>query len=153
MIDLNEFDERGDVALPGESCLLRVGLDGIDPSIDRLLIAPRMANLGWVHAVIQVAMEWTNSHLHQFRIGDVRIFDPRFNLDEYEGDPPVLDDAKVTLEEVLAGKGPELIYEYDFGDSWNRVLTFMKPRPPQAGIKHWAVPGLSSRGLRQHPQL
>ncbi len=140
MIDLNEFVEKGDVAPLGESCLLRVELDGIEPSIDRLLIVPRMANLSWVHAVIQVAMGWTNSHLHQFRIGDVRISDPRFNLDEYEGDPPVVDEAKVTLEEVLAGKGLEFIYEYDFGDSWNHVLTFLKTGPSQeAGIKHRAV--------------
>ena len=26
-------------------------------------------NLGLLHAVIQVAMGWTNSHLHQFTIG------------------------------------------------------------------------------------
>lgn len=139
MIDLNEFVERGDAAPAGESCLLRVELDGIQPIIDRLLIVPRSANLGWLHAVIQVAMGWTNSHLHLFRIGDVVVSDPKFNLDEYEGHPPVVDEAKVTVEEVVSGKESEFVYEYDFGDSWNHVLTLGKPGPSQVGTEHRAV--------------
>ncbi len=57
------------------------------------------ANLGWLHAVLQVAMGWTNSHLHQFICGEHRYADPLAQLEQYEGDPPVLE-AKADLEDL-----------------------------------------------------
>lgn len=103
---------------------MRIELEDIQPTIWRSVILPRSATLGWVHAVIKVAMGWTNSHLHQFSLGDVIISDPSFNLNEFEGDPPVTDEKTVTIEEVTKAKTPVLVYEYDFGDSWNHILTF-----------------------------
>ena len=44
----------------GDFQILRIELEGIQPAIWRTLVVPKSANLGWVHAVIQVAMGWTN---------------------------------------------------------------------------------------------
>ena len=44
---------------------LKVSLEGLEPAIWRRLQVPGDANLGWLHAVLQVAMGWTNSHMHQ----------------------------------------------------------------------------------------
>ncbi len=50
--------------------LLKVSLDHAKGQIWRNLLVPANAHLGWIHAVIQVSMGWTNSHLHQFTFKD-----------------------------------------------------------------------------------
>jgi len=49
---------------------LQVLVNGTQPPIWRRLQVPAAANLNWLHAVLQVAMGWTNSHLHQFICGE-----------------------------------------------------------------------------------
>ena len=69
---------------------LKVVLIGSKLSIWRRLQVPGNANLGWLHAVLQVAVGWTNSHLHHFFVGEVRYSDPRFDDDmgiDVEPDP------------------------------------------------------------------
>ena len=83
-------------------------------------------NLGLLHAVIQVAMGWTNSHLHQFTIGNKRYSDPRVNSDMSFGEPPDLDEGKTALMEVAPREKAKFIYEYDFGDSWVHYVTVEK---------------------------
>ncbi|MBL9138782.1 MAG: plasmid pRiA4b ORF-3 family protein [Verrucomicrobiales bacterium] len=118
---------------------MRIELEDIQPTIWRTVILPKSAHLGWVHAVIQVAMGWTNSHLHQFSLGDVVISDPTFNLNEFEGDPPVTDEKSVTVEQVAKAKTPVLVYQYDFGDSWNHLLTFSPLSKAQHASENRAV--------------
>ena len=74
--------------------------------------------MGWLHAVIQLAMGWTNSHLHQFRCGDRVVTDPKFDLEEYADFSPETDERKIHFNEVVAVSGEEFIYDCDFGDSW-----------------------------------
>jgi len=86
-------------------------------------------NLGLLHAVIQVAMGWTNSHLHQFSIGKKRYSDPRTNDDMGFGEPD-LDEEKAVLMEVVPRAKTKFIYEYDFGDSWEHYITVEKIHEP-----------------------
>lgn len=99
-----------------------VRLVGVRPAISRELIVPAQANLGWVHSVIQLAMGWTNSHLHQFKVGRKVISDPEFELDDQIGAPRVLDEMEVTLDQAVDGPARVFKYEYDFGDSWNHSI-------------------------------
>ena len=108
-------------ASPG--CQLKVVLLGSKPSIWRMLQVPGHANLGWLHAVLQTAMGWANSHLHQFVTRDARYSDPRCNKDLGFGDESDRDEAKATVLEVAPEKGARFIYEYDFGDSWEHEIT------------------------------
>ena len=108
---------------------LQVLLNGTQPTIWRRLQVPGTANLGWLHAVLQVAMGWTNSHLHQFICGEHMYADPSAQLEQYEGDPPVLDESKFTLAELLKDIHQGLVYEYDFGDSWEHIVTVEKILP------------------------
>ena len=48
------------------ACQLKIVLLGAKPAIWRTLRVPGQANLGWLHAVLQTAMGWTNSHLRHF---------------------------------------------------------------------------------------
>jgi len=109
---------------------LKVVLNGTKPPIWRRLQVPGNANLGWLHAVLQVAMGWTNSHLHQFRVGELLYSDLRHNSPEFEGEPEILDENKATLQQVAPQQKDVLGYEYDFGDSWEHRITVEKILPP-----------------------
>jgi len=111
---------------------LKVVLLGAKPLIWRRLRVPGAANLGWLHAVIQVAMGWTNSHLHQFLTSDARYVDPRQNEDMLLGDEPDRDEAKAKLMEIAPHEGDQFGYEYDFGDSWEHEITVEKILPNEA---------------------
>jgi hypothetical protein len=102
---------------------LKVSLEGIKPLIWRRLQVPGNASLGWLHAVIQVAMGWTNSHLHQFNDGERLYSDPSFELDEFEDDPHVLDEDKTAIRDIASRAKSTFVYEYDFGDSWHHQIT------------------------------
>jgi hypothetical protein len=109
---------------------LKVVLLGTEPPIWRRLRVPGNANLGWLHAVLQVAMGWTNSHLHHFLTSDARYADPRHTEDMGFGEEPDRDEAKATLMQVAPNTGAQFGYEYDFGDSWEHAITVEKILPP-----------------------
>jgi len=104
-------------------CHLRVVLVGTDPPIWRQLQVPINANLGWLHAVLQVAMGWTNSHLHQFTVNGQLYSDTRHYSAEFEGDPEILEEKGFTLEQIVPHETDTFEYEYDLGDSWNHEIT------------------------------
>ncbi|GAB3198352.1 hypothetical protein GCM10027062_12320 [Nocardioides hungaricus] len=110
--------------VPSEVRGFRVRLDlyGARPPVWRRLELPGDLSLPRLHEVIQAAMGWYDSHLHRFRAGsDHRspYFVTHFDLDE--GEDGVLED-DVRLDQVVAEKGDELWYEYDFGDGWDHRL-------------------------------
>jgi len=123
---------RAKAASPVPLYHLEVVLNRVKPQVWRHLQVPGGANLGWLHAVLQVALGWTNSHLHQFRADDQIITDPAFELEEFEGSPPILDERKVTLMQVVPREGDGVFYEYDFGDSWEHRVTAVKILAPDA---------------------
>jgi hypothetical protein len=118
---------------------LHVLLNGCQPPIWRRLQVPGDANLGWLHAVLQVAMGWTNSHLHQFLCAGHTYADPDAELDQYEGDPPVRDENRFTVNRLLARISEGFVYEYDFGDSWEHIVTLEKILPADASTSSAAV--------------
>lgn len=101
---------------------VRLDLHGAKPPVWRRLELPGDLTLPRLHDVIQASMGWTNSHLHQFRTGrDHR--SPSFvtHFDLEEGDEGVLED-DVRMDQLVAAKGDELWYAYDFGDGWDHRL-------------------------------
>lgn len=118
---------------------LKVVLSGAKPSIWRRLQVPGNANLGWLHAVLQVAMGWTNSHLHHFLTRDARYSDPRFDQDMDFDVKPNRDETRATLAQVAPAEGARLRYEYDFGDSWEHKITVEKILPPDPATATSAV--------------
>ncbi len=115
---------------------LKITLMGVP--IWRRLLVREDVNLGLLHAVIQVAMGWTNSHLHHFIIGQKRYSDPQFDDGFDFGEPPALDEEKATLAEVVPRAKVKFIYEYDFGDSWVHSITVEKILEPDAVPKGFA---------------
>jgi Plasmid pRiA4b ORF-3-like protein len=113
---------------------LKVELLGSEPPIWRRLQVPGTANLGWLHAVLQTAMGWTNSHLHHFLTGKARYSDPRHNEDLGFGDEPDRDENTALLSGIAPKKGAKFNYEYDFGDSWQHEITAERILPPGSGF-------------------
>lgn len=127
---------------------LKVVLLGAKPPIWRRLQVPGNANLDWLHAVLQVAIGWTNSHLHQFKIGDECYSDTRHHFAEFEGDPEILEARKFTLQQIAPLEKNAFRYEYDFGDSWEHQITVEKIQPPDAAA---ATTALCLDGARACP--
>ncbi len=118
---------------------LKVSLEGVEPAIWRRLQVPGNANLGWLHAVIQLAMGWTNSHMHQFIVGERLYSDPRIGLDEFEDDPSVLDENVTALLDIASCAKSTFIYEYDFGDSWEHRIIVEKILDPDPALATLAL--------------
>jgi hypothetical protein len=122
---------------------LYVELQGIEPLIWRRLLVPAAIPLPELHHVLQLAMGWTDSHMHSFTIGD-RDFGmgEAGDLEEMN----MLDERRRTLESVL-GEHRELLYTYDFGDSWEHRITIKPLARPQ---RDWHYP-LCIGGARAAP--
>jgi Plasmid pRiA4b ORF-3-like protein len=108
---------------------LRATLLDIDPPVWRRVQVPASISLRKLHDVMQAAMGWTNSHLHQFEMGA-----RSFGRTDPQVDPPpeLEDDRKATLSDVAVEPGARIIYEYDFGDGWTHELTVEAIRPASA---------------------
>ncbi len=101
---------------------LKITLVGSKPPIWRRMLVADNIPLRRLHWVLQVGMGWTNSHMHQFVIGDT-IFGSKNENDFYDFGPKLEDENNCRLSQLLHQKGDWLRYEYDFGDGWvHRVL-------------------------------
>ena len=112
---------------------IRVTLKNISPPVWRTLAVPADIKLNFLHRVLQRAMGWTDSHLHQFRQGE-QVFelpheDHFVDPDEINPPPPPKDERKVRLREVLENPGDKFLYEYDFGDGWEHEIRLEKVKP------------------------
>ncbi len=115
----------------------RITLAESNPPIWRRIQVPASFTFYRLHWVIQFAMGWTNSHLHQFHINENKIIgDPR-DAEEWPEDMgvEVLDEKKTKLFQIFKNK-EQLDYEYDFGDSWRHEVRLEKTLTGEAGVKY-----------------
>lgn len=120
---------------------VRVTLNGSKPPIWRKLAVPSGIVLSELHEVIQVAMGWTDSHLHQFILPGKaagRRQGARYFVTKVTpwGDPTEMDgedENTFTLGELCPKVKSKLIYEYDFGDGWEHTIEVQKIVEPEPG--------------------
>lgn len=105
---------------------IKVVLNGAKPPIWRRLLVPSNLTLGRFHTVLQVAMGWTDSHLHQFIADGVFYGIPD---EEMDFGMEVKNENKFKLSQLLKSEKDSLIYEYDFGDGWEHKVTLEKILP------------------------
>ena len=104
---------------------LKIELQGAKPPIWRRLLVPSDIKLDVLHLAIQISMGWTDSHLHQF-ITKEREF---YGVKEDDLEFDVKDESKFHLSQLLTAEKDNLLYEYDFGDSWMHKVTLEKVLP------------------------
>lgn len=122
---------------PGMSIYqIKITLQGSNPTIWRRVLMPGDIPLNYLHHVIQIAMGWTNSHMHQFIIGTgttTRFLGTR----EHEmADLLIEDEFDHTLTGIARAPKSKLFYEYDFGDSWLHEILVEKILPPDPAMRH-----------------
>jgi len=99
---------------------LKITLKHIRPAIWRRIQAAGNTKLGKLHDILQTVMGWEDCHLHQFTIDGVHYGTPD---PDYPSD--INNERNVRLDQI-AKQGDTLIYEYDFGDSWEHTLKIEK---------------------------
>jgi hypothetical protein len=104
---------------------LKISLKGAKPPIWRRLLIADSVSLPKLHQAIQIAMGWTDSHLHQFVVGGICYGMP----DPDWGDMETLDETRYKLNQIMRAEKDSIIYEYDFGDGWEHKITLEKILP------------------------
>jgi hypothetical protein len=94
---------------------LRVTLRDVHPKVERVIDVPAAITLDELHEVLQVALGWTTSHLHQFRTDDTTYAVPFEDWDDEERE---VDERGVPM----ASLPRSFVYAYDFGDGWEHDL-------------------------------
>ena len=107
---------------------LKVTLRDSQPPIWRRIQVTRDTRLSTLHRVLQVVMGWEGAHLHQFLAHGVSYGTPHPDCG-FE----VTNEKNVSLQQVVSRVKDKLIYEYDFGDSWDHELLVEKILPLEAG--------------------
>lgn len=100
---------------------LLITLSEVTPPVWRRVLLTSDMSLHRLHWIIQAAMGWTNSHLHQFRIGEDVYTQPDFGLDEDE-DYKIKNERTAKLGKLGLAPHSRFIYEYDFGDGWHHEI-------------------------------
>lgn len=110
---------------------IQIDLDGHE--IWRRVFVPSTFSFRHLHYIIQTVFDWQNCHLHEFVVERpenkpfkiVMDDDPEtmeyVNFDDFE----IGQERFIALEEILPEFG-EVIYEYDFGDSWEHIIKLEK---------------------------
>jgi hypothetical protein len=103
---------------------IKISLIGAKPPIWRTVLVASNLGLAAFHEVIQQTMGWTDSHLHQFIANNVfyGIPDDDFGME-------IEDESKYKLSQLLSKEKDNIIYEYDFGDSWEHKILLEKVLP------------------------
>jgi hypothetical protein len=103
---------------------IKVTLRRSKPPIWRRLLVSGGETLYGLHKIIQTAMGWTNSHLHQFIIDDAYYSIPS----DFDWEP-VIDERQYRIADIAAAEQTKFIYEYDFGDGWEHDVLVEKILP------------------------
>ncbi|MBO0731078.1 MAG: plasmid pRiA4b ORF-3 family protein [Acidimicrobiaceae bacterium] len=103
---------------------LRVTLLDVTPPVWRELRVPSSAPLSVLHAILQVAFGWADSHLHEWEVGEVTYGMP----DEESWGEEFEDESETTLGEV-GEPDSSFLYRYDFGDGWEHLVEVLAVEP------------------------
>lgn len=110
---------------------LKITLEDAKPPIWRRVQVRDTATLQQLHQIIQLAMGWTDSHLHQFMIQGVEYGQP---LPEYDFN--VRNERTVKLNQLVTGEKFKFRYTYDMGDCWDHQILVEKILPPEADRRY-----------------
>ena len=100
---------------------LRVYLRQISPAIWRRLLVRSDSTIADLHYTLQIAMDWSDFHLHQFTIRG-----KHYGV-EHIGGVHFSDDAdQVKLRDFSFRDKERFLYEYDFGDLWQHEIRLEK---------------------------
>jgi hypothetical protein len=124
-----------------EQLVLNIALAGSEPKIWRRVEVHSGLTLHDLHFVIQNVFDWENSHLYHFLVppGGKLTRAAMRDAKRYHVLPPDLvfgdeENSDSPADETLIGRifttdCKQIIYEYDFGDSWEHLVKLEKRSP------------------------
>jgi hypothetical protein len=96
---------------------IKVTLNGVKPPIWRRLRVSSITELTELHDILQIAMGWTDSHLHMFVVGD-----RQYGIPDPDFEDETISEEGIRIDTLLKKEKDSLIYEYDFGDGWEHTV-------------------------------
>jgi hypothetical protein len=114
---------------------IKITLNGSKPPIWRRVHVSADITLFKLHRVIQESMGWTDSHLHQFVIGNNSYKIRDANAD-FGTDSSLRNERTYRLRQVVPDDGFRFRYDYDFGDNWKHSLVVERILAPESGAKY-----------------
>lgn len=119
---------------PIPSYILHISITFSDPLIWRRIQVPGELNLTQLHEVIQKAMGWSDSYVHQFLIGKIA-YEPtqRQNIPR---ESKRFDEAKYKLYTLEEGMTFMFTYLYASGEGWEHEITVEEIVPPTTKLSH-----------------
>lgn len=103
---------------------MRVTMREVEPLVVRVLDVPAGALLPELHDLLQAALGWTDSHLHQFVADGVS-----YGMAGTDGPEDEQDEAGVPLRTLPS----HFTYLYDFGDGWEHAVERLGPGGERPG--------------------
>jgi hypothetical protein len=113
---------------------LKVTLRGVQPPVWRRIEVSSTAKLPDFAAMLEGVMGWHGAHLHMFETRDRRQFgepDPDFAFG-----PPVEDETRYRVVDLLPDVGAKLRFDYDFGDGWEHDVVLEAIEPTTDGVDY-----------------
>jgi hypothetical protein len=107
------------------------------PPVWRRLLVPSDITLSNLHDLLQLAMGWTDSHLHEFLFRG-QCYGP---TGPERGVAEAIDERKVRLNQLLVRAGAKIVYTYDFGDGWEHGIVLEKGLPVDPNMAYPAATG------------
>jgi hypothetical protein len=117
--------------VPESILQLKVTLSHIRPPIWRRIEVAGDTSLFDLHRVIQSAMGWTDSHLHQFDQNGLTYGPPDREFGE-----PVISERKTRVSQLLSTPKSRLMYTYDFGDWWEHDVILESTKAPLSDARY-----------------
>lgn len=118
-------------AAPTRVYQLKITLKDSKPPIWRRVEVPDDITLSKLHAIIQAAMGWTDSHLHMFTVGRTS-----YGVPDPSYDDDVRDERRVKLNQLFTEPKQKFSYEYDFGDSWTHMVLLEQISESVPGVRY-----------------
>lgn len=110
---------------------IQIDIEGYD--IWRRVLVPSTYSFRHFHNIIQIVFDWQNYHLHSFEAKKDGVKDKIIVMDDDPGSlewldfdrQDILQERFVALEDIFP-EYEEVMYEYDFGDSWEHKIILEK---------------------------
>jgi Plasmid pRiA4b ORF-3-like protein len=103
-----------------EAYCVHVWIWGIHPMLWRRFLVRSESTLADLHVLLQIGFDWTDFHLHRFRIRKKDYAVPRL------GGLGCHDAREIKLGDLHFRINERFLYEYDFGDLWQHQVRIEK---------------------------
>ncbi|MBW7930293.1 MAG: plasmid pRiA4b ORF-3 family protein [Gammaproteobacteria bacterium] len=122
---------------------LRIELLDVEPLVWRRVLVSNQWTLASLHGYLQWVMGWTDSHAHEFEIGEGMVA-PGWWIEEVGHDRDTCgyrDERRVSVAAVASQLGTrgEFEYRYDMGDGWRHRIV-VEPLPLLAEAPNLRLP-------------